>query len=452
MTVLGRIARLVTTLVAAIAIAVRPWRDRRSAPRRRGDPAVHGARPARVGAATSARLEGGAGGDEPGRAVEGRRPRHRPAERAHRARDRRARQKGGVPLRVQAPGGRRAAVPSSRAGGFDIEYLVQTWGPADPAGGPGDRLGARTADGGRGPLQHQVRAVRSPTRFADVAGIDEIRDEVAEIAEVLRDPARFDAVGATLPRGIILHGASRDREDPARPRRRRRGRRARSSAPPARSSWRSTRASDRKRVRALFAAARKAAPAVVYIDEIDAVGGRRTGHASAGEREQTLDQLLAEMDGFANDPVQAGRGARLDEPPRRPRPGPRPLRAASTARSPSACRDARRAARSSTSTSAAARSTPGTDSAAIAAFTVGMAGADLAALCNEASFEAARAGTDSLSIPHFRQGPDAPGRRARSAAGGSCPTTSACWWPTTRWATRSWGTCRRTATPSSASP
>ena len=53
-----------------------------------------------------------------------------------------------------------------------------------------------------------------------------------------------------------------------------------------------------KRIRALFAAARKAAPAVVYIDEIDAIGGGPQGHAANGEREQTLDQLLSEIDGF----------------------------------------------------------------------------------------------------------------------------------------------------------
>ena len=205
-----------------------------------------------------------------------------------------------------------------------------------------------------------------------------------------------------------------------------------------------------KRVRALFAAARKEAPAVVYIDEIDAVGGRRTGHASAGEREQTLDQLLAEMDGFAADPAKpvvvlasTNRLADLD---------PALVRAGRFDRKIAVGLPGREARREILDVHLRGRPLdPGVNSAAIAAFTVGMAGADLAALCNEASFEAARAGTDSLSIPHFRRAlmrlAAGPERRGRLLSDDERLLVAY-----HEMGHASWGTCRRTATPSSASP
>ncbi len=243
--------------------------------------------------------------------------------------------------------------------------------------------------------------MRSPSRFADVAGIDEIRDEVSEISEVLREPARFERVGATLPRGIILHGPPGTGKTLL----------ARAVAGEAGVPFFSASGSEfvevygglgSKRVRALFAAARKAAPSVVYIDEIDAVGGRRTGHASSGEREQTLDQLLTEMDGFATHPtrpvVVLASTNRLDDL------DPALVRSGRFDRKIAVGLPGKEARREILDVHLRGRPlSPGTDSQTIAAFTVGMAGADLAALCNEASFEAARAGTDSLSLPHFRR-------------------------------------------------
>lgn len=311
-----------------------------------------------------------------------------------------AARQGGVPLRVAQPATEPAAAPAG-GGGVDIEGWVQTWGPLILLAGLVivSALALRMAGGAR--FKQQVRAVRSPIRFADVAGIDEIRDEVAEIAEVLREPERFERVGATLPRGIILHGPPGTGKTLL----------ARAVAGEAGVPFFSASASEfvevysglgSKRVRALFAAARKAAPAVVYIDEIDAVGGRRTGHASAGEREQTLDQLLAEMDGFANDvqnPVvvlaSTNRLADLD---------PALVRSGRFDRKIAVGLPGREARREILDVHLRGRPLArGTDSAAIAAFTVGMAGADLAALCNEASFEAARGGADELSLPHFRR-------------------------------------------------
>jgi len=306
---------------------------------------------------------------------------------------------GGVPLKVAQPAAEPAIEPAG--GGFDVEGWVQTWGPLILLAGLVivSALALRMVGGAR--FKQQVRAVRSPVRFADVAGIDEIRDEVAEIAEVLREPERFERVGATLPRGIILHGPPGTGKTLL----------ARAVAGEAGVPFFSASASEfvevysglgSKRVRALFAAARKAAPAVVYIDEIDAVGARRTGHASSGEREQTLDQLLAEMDGFATDPskpvvvlASTNRLADLD---------PALVRSGRFDRKIAVGLPGREARREILDVHLRGRPlAPGTDSAAIAAFTVGMAGADLAALCNEASFEAARGGADELSLPHFRK-------------------------------------------------
>jgi cell division protease FtsH len=312
-----------------------------------------------------------------------------------------AAQSGDVPLRVVQPAPDPVSVGASASGGFDIEAWVQTWGPLILLAGLVivSGLALRVAGGSR--FRHRVMAVRSSTRFGDVAGIDEIREEVLEIAEVLREPARFELVGATLPKGIILHGPPGTGKTLL----------ARAVAGEAGVPFFSASGSEfvevysglgSKRIRALFAAARKQAPSVVYIDEIDAVGARRTGHASSGEREQTLDQLLAEMDGFATDPekpvVVLASTNRLDDL------DPALVRSGRFDRKIAVGLPGRDARREILDVHLRGRPlAPGTSAAAIAAFTVGMAGADLAALCNEASFEAARAHTDEISMPHFRR-------------------------------------------------
>jgi cell division protease FtsH len=310
---------------------------------------------------------------------------------------------GDVPLRIEreTPSEAAAPVPAAGGGGPDVAELVQTWGPLVLLAGLVivSALALRVMGGAR--FRHQVRPVRSDARFADVAGIDEIRDEVAEISEVLREPARFERVGAALPKGIVLHGPPGTGKTLL----------ARAVAGEAGVPFFSASGSEfvevysglgSRRVRALFAAARKAAPAVVYIDEIDAVGARRTGHASSGEREQTLDQLLAEMDGFRTDParpvVVLASTNRLEDL------DPALVRAGRFDRKIAVGLPGREARREILDVHLRGRPlAPGTDSAAVAAFTVGMAGADLAALCNEAAFEAARAGDEALTMPHFRR-------------------------------------------------
>jgi cell division protease FtsH len=137
------------------------------------------------------------------------------------------------------------------------------------------------------------------TRFTDVAGIDEFRAELEELQAFLTSPKRFQALGAEVPRGVLLEGAPGVGKTLL----------ARPLAGETGVPFFSLSGSDfvemfvgvgASRVRDLFARARKAAPAIVFIDEIDAIGRRRsTGHSPGNEeREQTLNQILVEMDGF----------------------------------------------------------------------------------------------------------------------------------------------------------
>ena len=135
--------------------------------------------------------------------------------------------------------------------------------------------------------------------FADVAGADEEKEELREIVEFLQDPARFTSLGARIPKGILLVGPPGTGKTLL----------ARAVAGEAGVQFLSISGSDfvelyvgvgAGRVRDLFEQAKKMAPAIIFIDEIDAVGRRRGAGLGGGhdEREQTLNQLLVEMDGF----------------------------------------------------------------------------------------------------------------------------------------------------------
>jgi cell division protease FtsH len=138
------------------------------------------------------------------------------------------------------------------------------------------------------------------TTFDDVAGIDEVKAEVSEIVEFLRDSERFTRLGAQVPRGVLLYGPPGSGKTLL----------ARSVAGEAGVPFFSISASEfiemivgvgAQHVRALFDEAKKVAPAIVFIDELDAIGrARGSGMALGGhdEREQTLNQILTEMDGF----------------------------------------------------------------------------------------------------------------------------------------------------------
>jgi cell division protease FtsH len=138
------------------------------------------------------------------------------------------------------------------------------------------------------------------TTFADVAGIDEVEDEVAEIVDFLRNPDRYRRLGAMVPKGVLLAGPPGTGKTLL----------ARAVAGEAKVPFYFVSASEfiefivgvgASRVRDLFVTAKANAPAIIFIDELDAIGRTRGGSLSVGghdEREQTLNQILTEMDGF----------------------------------------------------------------------------------------------------------------------------------------------------------
>lgn len=146
--------------------------------------------------------------------------------------------------------------------------------------------------------EHAVEVKTLATTFADVAGIDEVRVELEEIVQFLRAPKKFERLGARIPRGALLVGPPGTGKTLL----------ARAVAGEADVPFFSISASEfvemfvgvgASRVRDLFRQARQVAPAVIFIDEIDAVGRKRAMKAMGNEeRDQTLNQLLVEMDGF----------------------------------------------------------------------------------------------------------------------------------------------------------
>jgi ATP-dependent Zn protease len=139
----------------------------------------------------------------------------------------------------------------------------------------------------------------SPITFADVAGVDEAKEEVKEIVDFLREPGRFAAIGGRIPKGVLLVGPPGTGKTLL----------ARSIAGEAQAPFLFASGSDfvemyagvgASRIRKLFKDARRNGSCIVFIDELDAVGRSRGGNSlSHEEREQTLNQLLVEMDGFA---------------------------------------------------------------------------------------------------------------------------------------------------------
>jgi cell division protease FtsH len=158
--------------------------------------------------------------------------------------------------------------------------------------------GGRVMQFGRS--RHKTVSKDQPkTTFADVAGVDEAIEELEEVKEYLQSPAKFQAMGAKIPRGVLLFGPPGTGKTLL----------ARAVAGEAGVPFFSISGSDfvemfvgvgAARVRDLFEQAKSAAPAIVFIDEIDAVGRHRGAGLGGGhdEREQTLNQLLVEMDGF----------------------------------------------------------------------------------------------------------------------------------------------------------
>ena len=243
-------------------------------------------------------------------------------------------------------------------------------------------------------------AEKPSTKFSDVAGYDGVKAEITEVVDFLRNPDRYRKAGAMAPRGVLMVGPPGTGKTLL----------ARAVAGEAGVPFFSVAGSSfvemfvgvgAARVRDLFAEARKAAPAIIFVDEIDAIGQRRAGSGSVvanDEREQTLNQLLSEMDGFdiSEGIVVLGATNRpevLD--PALLRPGrfdrqiviPLPTLSERAAILAVHCRDKQLG--------------PDVNLTVVARGTPGFSGADLANLANEAAIFAVRAGRTVLSATDF---------------------------------------------------
>jgi cell division protease FtsH len=248
-------------------------------------------------------------------------------------------------------------------------------------------------------------AERPQTRFSDVAGYEGVKSEISEVVDFLKNPDRYRRAGAMAPRGVLMVGPPGTGKTLL----------ARAVAGEASVPFFSVTGSSfvelfvgvgAARVRDLFAEARKQSPAIIFIDEIDAIGQRRAGSGAVvanDEREQTLNQLLAEMDGF-----DVGVGIVVLGATNRPevldpallRPGrfdrqvviPLPTLAERKAILAVHSRDKKLG--------------PDVDLEVVARGTPGFSGADLANLTNEAAFFAVRAGREVLTAADFENARD----------------------------------------------
>ncbi len=162
----------------------------------------------------------------------------------------------------------------------------------------GGGMGSGAMTFGKAPVK-MISKEKNKTTFKDVAGCDEAKEELQEIVEFLRDPTKFTALGAKIPKGVLCIGAPGTGKTLI----------ARAVAGEADRPFFSISGSDfvemfvgvgASRIRDLFDQAKKQAPCIIFMDEIDAVGRHRGAGMGGGhdEREQTLNQLLVEMDGF----------------------------------------------------------------------------------------------------------------------------------------------------------
>jgi cell division protease FtsH len=246
----------------------------------------------------------------------------------------------------------------------------------------------------------QYEPTKQRVTFDDVAGIDDSKQELTEVVDFLRHPDEYRKLGARIPRGVLLSGSPGTGKTLL----------ARAVAGEADVPFYSMSASEfvemivgvgASRVRDLFAQAKKTAPSIIFIDEIDAIGRSRSSGAYSGsndEREQTLNQILTEMDGF-----DASTGVIVLAATNRPdvldsallRPGRFDRRV--NVQSPD--KDGREAIlRVHTRDVPLA---PDVDLGGLAATTVGMVGADLANLVNEAALLAARRKHEQVTMPDF---------------------------------------------------
>jgi len=226
----------------------------------------------------------------------------------------------------------------------------------------------------------------SSVTWDEVAGLEEAKSELQEVVDFLREPKRFEALGARVPKGILLHGPPGTGKTLAA--------KAVAHASGARFYAQSASAFvemfaglGAARIRKLFEEARKNAPSIVFIDELDAVGQTRSGHSFNREQDQTLNQLLVELDGFGprDQVVVMGASNRLqDLDPALLRPGRfdrQILIAPPDLKGRLAILDVHTRGKPLA---------PDVDLSVVARQTSGLTGADLANICNEAAIAAGR--------------------------------------------------------------
>jgi cell division protease FtsH len=237
----------------------------------------------------------------------------------------------------------------------------------------------------------------SSVTWTDVAGLEEAKEELQEIADFLRDPQRFEALGARVPKGVLFHGPpGTGKTLVAKAVAHESG--ARFFAQSASAFVEMFAGLGAARIRMLFDEARRNAPSIVFIDELDAVGSARSSHSFNREHDQTLNQLLVELDGFGPRDqvvVMAASNRLQDLDPALLRPGRfdrqiviqppdlkgrRAILGVHTRGKPLAA---------------------DVDLAGVARQTAGLTGADLANICNEAAIGAGRAKRTEISMTDF---------------------------------------------------
>src|SRR5437763_12712533 len=237
----------------------------------------------------------------------------------------------------------------------------------------------------------------SAVSWADVAGLDEAKEELQEIVDFLRDPQKFESLGARVPKGVLFHGPPGTGKTLA----------AKAVAHESGARFYAQSASafvemfaglGAARIRTLFDEARRNAPAIVFTDELDAVGSTRGGHSFNREQDQTLNQLLVELDGFGpRDQVvvmaASNRLQDLDSALLRPGRFDRQILI-----QPPDLKG--RAAILAVHTNGKPLGA-GVDLDGIARQTAGLTGADLANICNEAAIGAGRAQRLTIELTDF---------------------------------------------------